>query len=145
MIWFLFHLISHSIYSSISWQEHITFPLNYDDVYFMLDQLAGFDFYSAITLAQQSTNRHMASLGQNSLTPTSLSCVLSVETSNSNIIVFRTYSLMLCCVLPIPVHYDKIHYEQNMVNRTVFITLNVYWSTILKYIGYPHSSIDLSI
>ena len=52
---------------------------------------------------------------------------------------------MLCCVLPIPVHYDKIHYEQNMVNRTVFITLNVYWSTILKYIGYFHSPIDLSI
>ena len=79
IILFLFHLISHSVYSSISWLEQIISPLSYDDVYFMLDQHAGFDLYSAIALAQQSTNRHMAPLGQNILTPTSLSCLLSVS------------------------------------------------------------------
>jgi len=50
-------------FSAISWQEQVIFNGNDDDVPFVLDQHAELDFYSASSLKQQSTVRHVAPLG----------------------------------------------------------------------------------
>jgi len=48
-----------SKYSAISWCEQVTFWWDYDDnVYFVLDQHAELDLYSASSLTQQSRGRH---------------------------------------------------------------------------------------
>jgi hypothetical protein len=66
-----------------------------DDVHFVLDQHAELDFYSASSLKQNSTGRHVASLGHVimilsqpvfSLSPEC--CVLSGEATNTSFIVF---------------------------------------------------------
>jgi hypothetical protein len=44
------------------WQEQINFQWNDDEVCFVLDQHAELDFYSASSLKQQSTGRHVAPL-----------------------------------------------------------------------------------
>ena len=45
------------------------FPWDDDEVHFFLDQQAEFDFYSARSLKQQSTGRHVAPLGHIILIP----------------------------------------------------------------------------
>ena len=48
----------------ISWQEQVSFQWDDDDkVYFVLEQHAELDFYSASSLKQQSTDKHVAPLG----------------------------------------------------------------------------------
>jgi hypothetical protein len=46
----------------MTWQEQINFQWNDDEVCFVLDQHAELDFYSASSLKQQSTGRHVAPL-----------------------------------------------------------------------------------
>jgi hypothetical protein len=48
--------------SGISWQEQVTFQWNNDDVFFVLDHHSYLDFYSAISLKQQSAERHVTLL-----------------------------------------------------------------------------------
>jgi hypothetical protein len=55
--------------SAISWREQVNFQWDDDDVRFVLDQYAEFDFYSASSLKQQSAGRHVAPLGQIILIP----------------------------------------------------------------------------
>jgi hypothetical protein len=55
--------------SAISWRKQANFQWDDDDVRFVLDQYAEFDFYSASSLKQQSVGRHVAPLGQIILIP----------------------------------------------------------------------------
>jgi hypothetical protein len=48
--------------SAISWREQVNFQEDDDEVPFVLDQHAEFDFYSASLLKQQSADRHFAPL-----------------------------------------------------------------------------------
>jgi hypothetical protein len=53
-----------SNFSATSWREQDNFQWNDDDeVHFVLDQHALLDFYSAISLTQQSAERHVAPVG----------------------------------------------------------------------------------
>ena len=52
-----------SNYSAISSREQVNFQWNDDEIRFVLDQHASFDFYSASSLKQHSTDRHVAPLG----------------------------------------------------------------------------------
>ena len=47
---------------SYTWREQINFKQDDDEVRFILDQHAEFDFYSASSLKQQSVGRHVAPL-----------------------------------------------------------------------------------
>jgi hypothetical protein len=51
------------------WHEQVNFQWNDDEVGFVLDQHAELDFYSASSLKQQSTDRHVAPLGHIILIP----------------------------------------------------------------------------
>ena len=51
----------------ISWREQVTFSLDDDDVHFILDQHAEFDFLVLNSVKQQSMGRHVASLRHNIL------------------------------------------------------------------------------
>ena len=83
-------------FSAISWPEQVNFQWDDDDdVRFVQDQHAELDFYSASSLKQHSTGRHVAPLGHVimilsqpvfSLSPEC--CVLSGEATNTNFIVF---------------------------------------------------------
>jgi hypothetical protein len=53
--------------SAISWREQVNFQ--WDDVCFVLDQHAEFDFYSTSSLKQQFAGRHVAPLGHIILIP----------------------------------------------------------------------------
>jgi hypothetical protein len=55
--------------SAISWREQVNFQWNDDEVRFLLDQHAELDFYSASSLKQQSTGKHVAPLGHIILIP----------------------------------------------------------------------------
>jgi len=59
-----------SNFSAISWREQVNFQY-YDDgeVRFVLDQHAELDFYSASSLKQQSSGRHIAPPGHIILIP----------------------------------------------------------------------------
>jgi hypothetical protein len=46
----------------MSWREQVNFQWDDDEVHFVLDQHAEFDFYSASSLKQQSTDRHVVPL-----------------------------------------------------------------------------------
>jgi hypothetical protein len=48
--------------SAISWREQVNFQWDDDEVRFVLDQHAELDFYSAISLKQQSAGKHVAPL-----------------------------------------------------------------------------------
>jgi hypothetical protein len=52
---------SKNHFSAISWLvgEQVNFEWNDDEVRFVLDKLAKLDFYSAISLKQQSAVRHI--------------------------------------------------------------------------------------
>jgi hypothetical protein len=56
-------------FSYISWREQVNFQLDDDEVCFVLDQHAQLDFYSAGSLKQQSTDRHVTPHGHISLIP----------------------------------------------------------------------------
>jgi hypothetical protein len=47
-------------FSAIPWQELVTFLWDEDNVHFVPNQHASFDFYSASSLKQQSVSRHVA-------------------------------------------------------------------------------------
>jgi hypothetical protein len=51
-----------SNFSAISWREQVNLQWDDDDARFVLDQHAELDFYSASSLKQQSTGRHVAPL-----------------------------------------------------------------------------------
>ena len=51
-----------SNFSTISWREQVNFQRDDDEVRLVLDQHSLLDFYSASSLKQQSTDRHVASL-----------------------------------------------------------------------------------
>ena len=53
---------TNSNLSAISWQEQVNFQWDDNEVRFVLDQRAEFDFYSASSLKQHSTDRHVAPL-----------------------------------------------------------------------------------
>jgi hypothetical protein len=46
----------------MSWREQVNFQWDDDEVHFVLDQHAEFDFYSASSLKQQSADRHVVPL-----------------------------------------------------------------------------------
>jgi hypothetical protein len=48
---------------SISWWEQVNFQWNNDEIRFVLDQHVKLDIYSASSLKQQSTDRHVTPLG----------------------------------------------------------------------------------
>ena len=48
-----------SNFSAISWREQVNFQWDDDEIRFVLDQRAELDFYSAISLKQQSAGRHV--------------------------------------------------------------------------------------
>ena len=54
-------LTSTQQFSVISWQEQVNFQ--WDDVCFVLDKHAEFDFYSTSSLKQQFAGRYVAPLG----------------------------------------------------------------------------------
>jgi hypothetical protein len=56
-------------FSAISWWEQVNFQWDDDEVRFVLDQYAEFDFYSASSLKQQSAGKHVAPLGHIILIP----------------------------------------------------------------------------
>ena len=56
-------LLFNANFSAISWQEQDNFQWDNDEVRFVLDLHAELDFYSASSLKQQSTGRHVAPLG----------------------------------------------------------------------------------
>jgi len=69
--WAIFQLYHMARTSYIQWND--------DDVRFVLDQHAEFDFYSASSLKQQSKGRHVAPLGHIILIPSQSSlCSYSV-------------------------------------------------------------------
>ena len=49
-------------FSALSWREQVSFQLDDDEVYLILDQHAKLYFYSASSL-KQSAGRHVAPLG----------------------------------------------------------------------------------
>jgi len=51
-----------AIFLAILWQEQLNFQWDDDEVRFVLDQHAELHFYSASSLKQQSTDRHVAPL-----------------------------------------------------------------------------------
>jgi hypothetical protein len=51
-----------SQFSAISWREQVNFRRDDDEVRFVLDQYAWLDIYSASTMKQQSTDKHVAPL-----------------------------------------------------------------------------------
>jgi hypothetical protein len=57
------------IFVAIAWRQQVNFQWNDDEVRFNLDQHAELDFYSASSLKQQSTGRHVAPLGHIILIP----------------------------------------------------------------------------
>jgi hypothetical protein len=61
-----------AICSAISWREQVNFQWDDDEVRFVPDQHAELDFYSASSLKQQSTVRHVAPLGHIILIPNQL-------------------------------------------------------------------------
>jgi hypothetical protein len=80
---------------SISWREQVNFQWNNDEIRFVLDQHVMLDIYSASSLKQQSTDRHVTTLGNIililsqpvfALSPEC--CVLSGEATNINLIFF---------------------------------------------------------
>ena len=66
--WLLFNANS-AIFLAISWQEQVYFQWDDDEVCFVLDQHTKLDFYSASSLKQQSSDRHVAPLGHIILIP----------------------------------------------------------------------------
>ena len=77
------------------YHEQVNFQWDDDEVCFVLDQHAEWDFYSASSLKQQSAGRHVAPLGN--IIPIStqpvfalspLCCLLNGEATNTNLIVF---------------------------------------------------------
>ena len=62
-------VIANSNVSAISWREQVNFHRDDDEVRFVLDQHAEFDFYSASSLKQQSADRHVTPLGHIILIP----------------------------------------------------------------------------
>ena len=56
-------------FAAISWREQVYFQWNDDEVRFVLDTNAELDFYSASSLKQQYTGRHVAPLGHIILIP----------------------------------------------------------------------------
>jgi hypothetical protein len=112
LLYTIFHIIflfivvqrKRSNFSAISWREQVNFQWDDDEVRFVLDQHAELDFYSASSLKQQSTDRHVAPLwhiililSQPVFAHTPYCCVLSGEATNTNFIVFgltRTHDLL---------------------------------------------------
>jgi hypothetical protein len=52
-----------NVNTAIFWREQVNVQGNDDEVRFVLDQHAWLNCYSAISLKQQSSNRHVAPLG----------------------------------------------------------------------------------
>jgi hypothetical protein len=50
-------------FSAISWQEQVNFQWGDDEVFFVLDQHALLDFYSARSLKKQYVDKHVTPLG----------------------------------------------------------------------------------
>ena len=50
-------------FSAISWQEQVNFQWGDDEVFFVLDQHALLDFYSASSLKQHSAGKYVIPLG----------------------------------------------------------------------------------
>ena len=76
---------------SYRWRERVNFQLDDDEVRFVLDQHAYFDFYSASSLQQLSTDKQVATLSHIILIPSLCSfslMLLSREATNTNFIVF---------------------------------------------------------
>ena len=63
-------------YVAILWREQVTFCWD-GDARFVLDQHAELDFYSDISLNQQSAGSHVAPLGHNILIPNQAVVVLT--------------------------------------------------------------------
>ena len=82
-----------NIFSAISWREQVIFQWDDGEICFVLDQhIYWIFFYSASSLTQQSSGRHVASLRHMILIPShpafavSLQCrVLSGEAANANL------------------------------------------------------------
>jgi len=66
--WLLFN-VNSAIFSAILWREQVNFQWDDDEVRFVLDQHAESDFYSASSLKQQCTDRHVVPLGHIILIP----------------------------------------------------------------------------
>ena len=66
--WLLFNA-NAAFFSLILWREQVNYQWDDDEVRFVLDQHAEFDFYSASSLKQQSAGRHVASFGHIILIP----------------------------------------------------------------------------
>ena len=106
------------------------------DVRFVLDQHAELDFNSAMSLKQQSEDRHVAPLGHMILIPsqsvfalTPWCCVLSEEATNTNFIVFglirssnpRSTTLDASTLTIIPsmrsLYYWRLHGKEIYISR----------------------------
>jgi hypothetical protein len=68
---------TQQICSTISWQEQVNFQWDDEEVRFVLDQHAEFDFYSARSLKQQPAVRRVVPLRQIILIPSQPVFVLS--------------------------------------------------------------------
>ena len=55
--------------SAISWREQVNFQWDDDEIRFVLDQHAEYDFYIASSLKQQSVGRHVVPHGHIILIP----------------------------------------------------------------------------
>ena len=85
-------------FSTILWWKHVTFWWDDNDVPFVLDQKAELYFYSASSLKQQSTGRHVALFWNIILIPshpvfalTPWCWLLQGEATNTNFIVWLTW------------------------------------------------------
>ena len=67
-----------SNFSATSWREQVNFQWDDDEICFVLDQHTEMDFYSASSLKQQSTVRHVTPLGHIILIPNQPVFVLNV-------------------------------------------------------------------
>ena len=66
-----------SNFSAISWREQVNFQRDDDEILFVLHQHAELDFFSASSLKQQSTGRHVTPLGHIFLIPSQPALALS--------------------------------------------------------------------
>jgi hypothetical protein len=60
--WLLFNA-NAALFSVILWREQVNYQWDDDEVRFVLDQHAEFDFYSASSLKQQSAGRNVTPFG----------------------------------------------------------------------------------
>ena len=110
-----------AIFPAIWWQEQVNFQWDDDEIRFVLNQHAELDFYSAKSLKQQSTGRHVAP---------SRHIILKFVCFQCNI--YKRYILYSCLYPFIKLWFIRER-ERAMVFNTIFNNISAisWWSVLL--------------